>query len=77
MSGALRQAGKRLSQRLAGTQLQQQRSAGDLPVKANKYVEDLATRRENIEREFKWDGRTLTNIAVFAGLVPYLIYTYA
>jgi len=46
-------------------------------VKANKYVEDLATRRENIEREFKWDGRTLTNIAVFAGLVPYLIYTYA
>jgi len=61
---------------ISGTQLQQQRFAGDLPVKTNKYVEDLATKRENIEHEFKWNSRTLTNIAIFAGVVPFVIYKY-
>jgi len=57
-------------------QWQQRRFAGDLPAKTNKYVEDMAYHRENIERDFKWDRRTLTNILVFAGVVPFCIYTY-
>lgn len=36
--------------------LQQQRQAGNLPVKANKYVEDWGTKREHIEETYKWDG---------------------
>ena len=55
-------------------QHQQRRFVGDLPVKPNKFIEDFATRRENIENEFVWNRRNLANIAVFAGLVPYLIY---
>lgn len=50
--------------------------AGDLPVKPNKWIEEAGTRRENIEREFKWDGRTLIKIALAAGVAPYLIYSY-
>jgi hypothetical protein len=74
MSGSLRQAARRLGNTLLRSQHQQRRFAGDLPAKPNQFVEALGERRENIEREFKWDARTLTNIAVFAGLVPYLIY---
>lgn len=83
MSSALRQAARRLAgaaksskSSFNGSQLQQQRMAGDLPVKPNKFIEEAGTRRENIEREFKWDGRTLTKIALAAGVAPYLIYSY-
>ena len=55
-------------------QLQQRRHAGDLPVKPNQHIEDWGTRRENIENEFVWDAKTLLNIAIFAGAVPYLVY---
>ena len=75
MSFALRNAAKRVASRVA-SQHQQQRFAGDLPCKTNKYIEEMATRRENIEREFKWDTRTLTNIAIFAGVVPFLVYKF-
>lgn len=75
MSVALRQAARRMASRMAG-QHQQRRLAGDLPAKTNKFVEEGGARRENIEREFKWDGRTLTNIALFAGALPYVIYFY-
>ena len=34
---------------------QQQRLAGNLPVKANKYVESWSTNREHIELTYKWD----------------------
>jgi hypothetical protein len=74
--GSARQAGKGLRSSLQRVwQQQQQRSVGDLPVKSNKYVEDFATRRENIEHEFRWTGKSLLNIALFVGVAPYLIYT--
>lgn len=69
------QAANTLGRRLWGHQ--QRRFAGDLPVKPNKFVEEAGYRRENIEREFKWDGTTLTRIAVFGFIVPYGIYTLA
>lgn len=59
-----------------GCQLVHKRFAGGLPVKPNKYIEDMAYRRENIEKEFRWTGRSLTNFVIFAGIVPYFIYTY-
>ena len=34
---------------------QQQRMAGNLPVKPNKYVEAWSTNREHIELTYKWD----------------------
>ena len=77
MAMSLRQAAKKMAGRVVGgAQHQQARFAGDLPVKPNKFVEELGTRRENIEKEFKWDLRTLTNLALFAGVVPFVIYKY-
>ncbi len=73
MSAALRQAVARLGSKVG----QQRRLAGDLPAKPNKFVEEGGTRRENIELEFKWNARTLTNIALFAGALPYVIYSFA
>ena len=56
-------------------QLQQRRFAGDLPVKPNKYLEQWATRREHVENDFKWNGRTLSTLAIFGFGVPYVIYS--
>lgn len=75
---SLRQAaqavGRQLRGRAASLQHQQQRAAGNLPVKPNKFVEEWGVRREHIENEFRWDAKTLTNIALWAGLFPYAIY---
>eukprot|EP00887_Chlorella_sp_A99_P004043 scaffold11.g4043.t1 len=73
---SLRRAAQGLAGRLArsGSQLQQRRFAGDLPVKQNKYVESWGTMREHVENDFRWDGRTLATLALFGGGVPYLIY---
>ena len=60
-----------------GLQKQQKRYEGDLPVKSNEFIEQLGYRRENIEREFVWDRKTLTKVFVFVGLVPYTIYHLA
>jgi hypothetical protein len=76
MSGSLRGAARSFMGRLqSASQHTQKRFAGDLPVKPNKYVEDMAYRREHIENEFTWSAKNLTNIAVFAFLVPYMVYT--
>ena len=56
---------------------QQQRLAGDLPVKPNKYIEDWGTYRENVEYTFKWNLASFTKIAFFAMAVPATIYTVA
>ena len=75
MSAGLRAASRGFGRRLAGeVQHQQRRAAGDLPVKPNKYIEDHGYHMENVERDFRWSGRTLTNIAIFAVLVPYAIF---
>lgn len=79
MSGSLRSAARQAHQALlrtgAGRSLQQQRFAGNLPVKGNKHVEDWNTRREHIENEFKWDGKTFTRLGLFVVVAPVLIYS--
>lgn len=47
---------------------------GNLPVKPNKYIEDFASRRETIEKEFRWDRTTLTRIGLWGVVAPYVIY---
>lgn len=75
MAGAMRQICRATNAQMRGVaQHQQRRMAGNLPVKPNKFVEEWATRREHLESEFRWDGKTLTRIAVFAFAVPYAIY---
>ncbi|KAK2080527.1 hypothetical protein QBZ16_000380 [Prototheca wickerhamii] len=72
-SAALRQGLRQLCK--AGSQYQQKRFAGNLPVKPNKYIEDWATRRELIEQEFKWDAKTVSTVLAFGLVVPYTIYS--
>ena len=75
MSGSLRSAVSSLGRRLGGAaQHQQRRHAGDLPVKPNKFVEANGYHRENVERDFRWSARSLTNIALWAVLFPYAIF---
>lgn len=52
----------------------QTRSVGNLPVKPNKFVEEFAHRRENIENEFTWDTQTISRIVIWGVLVPYGMY---
>ena len=59
----------------SATSYQQQRLAGDLPVKPNKYIEDWGTYRENVEYTFKWNLASISKIALFAVAVPVTIYT--
>lgn len=44
-------------------------------MKQNKHVEDWATRREHIENEFRWDGKSLANIALWVFAFPYFVYS--
>ena len=52
----------------------QRRLVGNLPVKPNKHIEDFASRRETIEKEFRWDRTTLTRIGLWGVVAPYVIY---
>ncbi|EFN51950.1 hypothetical protein CHLNCDRAFT_139616 [Chlorella variabilis] len=71
----LRQAASQLRGRTAAAaQHQQQRLAGNLPVKPNKFVEEWGTRREHVENEFRWDAKTLMTIALWVGVAPYAVY---
>lgn len=44
-------------------------------MKPNKHIEDWAVRREHIENEFRWDGKTLANIGLWALAFPYFVYS--
>ena len=61
----------RLSPPLNG---QQQRFAGQLPVKSNKHIEEWGAYRENLEHHFKFDNRAWTFIALFGVGFPLFIY---
>jgi hypothetical protein len=77
MSSRLCAAARGLGRRLGdAAQHQQRRSAGDLPVKPNKFVEANGFHRENVERDFRWNARTLTNIALAGVLFPYFIFKF-
>jgi len=45
-----------------------------MDVHQNKYIEEWATKRENIEKVFKFNGRSLSRIALFGVLIPVAIY---
>ena len=53
---------------------QQKRFAGDLPVKSNKYIEDWATFRENVEYTYKWDAKTWRRLGLWLFAFPFGIY---
>ena len=74
MAASLRQAARSLGGRLQSAQHQQRRLAGDLPVKPNRFVEANGYQREHVEKEFRFNGRTLTNIFLFAGVAPFIVY---
>ncbi|KAK9802719.1 hypothetical protein WJX73_000385 [Symbiochloris irregularis] len=57
-----------------GPTQQQLRFAGDLPVKPNKYVEDWATFRENVEYTYRWDRKTWTRLGLWLFGFPYAVY---
>lgn len=80
MAGVIRHALRKGQTALVKTnqhhQFQQQRFAGDLPVKSNKYVEDWNVYRENVELSFKWDKKTITRLVLWAGIAPVVVYTF-
>ena len=53
---------------------QQRRALGDLPYKPNKFLEDWGTAREHIELTYRWDGKTLRNVAMWMVAFPYIVY---
>lgn len=54
---------------------QQQRFAGDLPFKPNKYVESWGTNREHIELTYKFDKDAFWTIGKWVIAFPVLVYT--
>lgn len=58
----------------AQQQLQQARGNHDLSAHTNKHVEAWLARREDIDAEFVWDGRTAVHVIMGVLVVPGLIY---
>lgn len=56
------------------TSLQQQRANHDLSVHPNKYVEQWISRREDIEREFRWTSKTVRDVVIMGLVVPIAMY---
>ncbi|CAK9219389.1 unnamed protein product [Sphagnum troendelagicum] len=48
--------------------------AGGMEVHKNRYVEDWGTARENLEKTFRFNRRTLTLAIIFGIAVPYVTY---
>ncbi|KIZ01884.1 hypothetical protein MNEG_6074 [Monoraphidium neglectum] len=83
MAGVLRTAavavrasleGGALAGRRAAAQAQQARGNHDLSVHHNKHIEKWLSRREDIEQEFTWDGRTTRSVLIGAFLLPIATY---
>eukprot|EP00775_Hariotina_reticulata_P012822 gene12822-12949_t len=77
MSGALRRASGFVLQRIgagSGRSLQQQRANHDLSVHPNKHVEAWLSRREDIEREFRWTSKTVRDVVLLVLVLPTLAY---
>jgi hypothetical protein len=53
---------------------QQQRFAGDLPYKPNKYIESWGHAREHVELNYKFDKSNLSNIGKWVIAFPILVY---
>lgn len=80
MSGALRRASASVLQRLGSSRAQatslgnQTRSGHDTAVHNNKHIEQWLSRREDMEREFRWTSKTLRDVVVMALLIPIAMY---
>ena len=48
--------------------------AGGMDVKKNHFIEDYGARRENLEKVFRFNGRTLTMSLAFGVAIPVLVY---
>eukprot|EP00897_Mesotaenium_endlicherianum_P001265 jgi/Mesen1/1166/ME000124S00203 len=48
--------------------------AGGLDVHKNKFVEEWGARRENLEKAFRFNRKTLPIVLTFGVAVPYLVY---
>lgn len=48
--------------------------AGGLDVHKNHYIEDYGAKRENLEKVFRFNRRTLALALTFGVAVPYLVY---
>ena len=48
--------------------------AGGMGATKNKYVEDWGTMRENLEKTFRFNRKTLSLGILFGVVVPVLIY---
>ncbi|KAH9531502.1 hypothetical protein CY35_19G041600 [Sphagnum magellanicum] len=48
--------------------------AGGMDVHKNRYVEEWAAARENLEKTFRFNRRTLTLATIFGIVVPYVTY---
>lgn len=53
---------------------QQVRHAGDLPVKANKHIEEWGAQRENLEQTFEWNRSTISQALIWIVAVPTFFY---
>lgn len=66
---------QRLSGRQAGQTFQQKRyGSHDLSVHNNKYVEEWMSRREDIEREFRWTNKTVFQAVTMLIVIPVAMY---
>lgn len=80
MTGALRRASASVLQRLGSSRAQasslgnQTRSGHDTAVHNNKHIEQWLSRREDIEREFRWTSKTLRDVVFGALLIPIAMY---
>eukprot|EP00882_Tetradesmus_deserticola_P001447 GHRQ01001564.1.p2 GENE.GHRQ01001564.1~~GHRQ01001564.1.p2 ORF type:complete len:114 (+),score=22.22 GHRQ01001564.1:254-595(+) len=80
MTGALRRASASVLQRLGSSRAQasalgrQTRNGHDTAVHKNKYVEQWLSRREDIEREFRWTSKTLRDVVIGVLVIPVAMY---
>lgn len=47
---------------------------GGMETNKNRWIEDWATNRENLEHHFRWTRRNLALVGIFGVAVPVLVY---
>lgn len=47
---------------------------GGMETNKNRWIEDWATSRENLEHHFRWTRRNLALVGIFGVAVPVLVY---
>ncbi|KAG6414255.1 hypothetical protein SASPL_126973 [Salvia splendens] len=47
---------------------------GGMETNKNRWIEDWATNRENLEHHFRWTRRNLALVGIFGVAIPILVY---